>query len=103
MDLLVAKELEMKAFIQFPPSVGAIQAGLNKELTRWVQRIEKRRAGVPNRAPLDGALLSLRFGGIWPSPPHLLWANQFYFHRLAQNPIRRDIEIIAASFFKLGG
>ena len=102
MDLLVAKDLGLKKFVQFPPSVPAIQAGLNKELERWVQRIERRRAGVPNRAPLDGALLSLRFGGIWPSPPSFLWASQFYLHRLPQNPIGRDIKTIAAGFANLG-
>lgn len=100
MDLLVMKEMER--FIQFPESEEAILGGVSGELEQWVNKTIKRRAGVPGRAPLDGALFSLRMGGVATNPARLQWVTQFTFQCTDGNPIRSDIGTILEAFGQIG-
>jgi hypothetical protein len=88
----------MNKFIQFPEDPRLIRAGMANELGKWIEKTAKQRAGTVGRAPLDGAMFTLRMVGIAGNPKGLLPAMHVSFQFGATNPIRNDIERIASAF-----
>jgi hypothetical protein len=98
MDNIIAENLNR--FIQFPDDPARIRAGMAKELGHWIQQTIRSRAGVAERAPLDGAMFTLRMVGIWGAPKRLVAAMHVSFQFDESNPIRNDIERLAVEFLR---
>jgi hypothetical protein len=93
----------MNRFIQFPDDPNRIRAGMANELGKWMEKTIKTRAGTAGRAPLDGAMFTLRMVGIAGNPKGLLPATHVSFQVTKANPIRKDIERIASEFARAHG
>ncbi len=91
----------MKKFVQFPDRKSIILNSMANELSNWINKTIKRRAGVAGRRPLNGAIFTLSMAGIYGKPAGLIVANQMTFQSEQENPLNPDIAIIAAAIGNL--
>ena len=100
MDILCCRG--MKKFVQFPDSKAVILESMGNELSEWVTKTIKRRAGVKGRRPLNGAIFTLSMAGIYGKPPGLTVASHMTFQSNEDNPLNTDIAVIARAIHQLG-
>jgi hypothetical protein len=98
LDNIIATELNR--FIEFPDEPAEIRQVLAAQLRTWIEKIEKSRAGMPERVPLDGAMFTLRMVGVCSQPKRLVAATHVSYQYVESNPILADIDRLCSEFLR---
>jgi hypothetical protein len=99
MDLILCEG--MKRFIEIPSDKKEALGVVGNILADWVHKVEKQRAGVAGRKPLDGALFSLQLAGHVREPAGLQVLTQVTFQCTEASPLVEYLAVINQSLNKV--